>query len=144
MALRTHGCVAYHSGAKRLVVFCPKKYDSVLFFRYSRAKEKVSIRACERRRFGLSPNLPYASIQNYGLPPLDEGFGSEQGFVRALHESYPWSSHFNGPAPRGAGSQRAVILAKVCAIQDSIVWSPKSSLISECRFVGYFRTGSTF
>ena len=44
--------------------------------------------------------------------PLPEGLGSEAGFVRLLQQYRPpWSALLDGPAPQGAGAQRAVMLA---------------------------------
>ena len=46
---------------------------------------------------------------------MQEGFGAEEGFVRALRSCpYPWTQLIEEEAPTGAGAQRAVILAKVC------------------------------
>ena len=46
---------------------------------------------------------------------LEEGFGAEEGFVRALRSCpYPWTELLKGEPPTGAGAQRAVILAKLC------------------------------
>ena len=43
---------------------------------------------------------------------LDEGLGHEAGFVAALHRTPPpWGALLDGPAPTGAGAQRAVMLA---------------------------------
>lgn len=65
----------------------------------------------------LSPSPPlHEGAELWIEAPLTEGFGSEKGFVRALHRHpHPWSSLLTGVAPVGAGAQRAVILAKVCA-----------------------------
>ena len=65
----------------------------------------------------LSPNPPLREGAELWIEaPLTKGFGSEEGFVRALHQHlHPWSSLLTGDAPTGAGAQRAVVLAKVCA-----------------------------
>ena len=44
--------------------------------------------------------------------PLEEGLGTEVGFVNAMEgSSAPWSDLLTGPEPTGAGAQRAVVLA---------------------------------
>jgi hypothetical protein len=61
----------------------------------------------------LSPRPPVAQ----GAPlvlhaPCSEGLGSEGGFVLALTScDPPWTELLTGPAPKGAGAQRAVMLA---------------------------------
>lgn len=62
---------------------------------------------------GLSPAPP---VLEGGRLILDaacpEGLGSEEGFVAALRACPPpWTALLEGPEPRGAGAQRAVILA---------------------------------
>jgi lactate racemase len=61
----------------------------------------------------MSPRCPVARggalVIDAALP---EGLGSEAGFVAALQrEGPPWGGTLSGPAPTGAGAQRAVLLA---------------------------------
>ena len=61
----------------------------------------------------LSPNPPLSHGAEIAIEaPLEEGLGSESGFVAAMEgSSAPWSELLTGPEPTGAGAQRAVILA---------------------------------
>jgi len=94
----------------------PKKYSSVLF---SIPKSKgTSLYQASRAAtyLALSPSPPLKKNAELWIEaPLEEGFGSEEGFVRALQYTYPWATLLSGDPPKGAGAQRAVILAKVCA-----------------------------
>ncbi len=57
---------------------------------------------------------------------LEEGLGSESGFVAALRERKSWEELIVGQPPQGAGAQRAVMLAllfkkyrlKLCGVLD--------------------------
>ena len=94
----------------------PKRYSSVLFS-IPKSKGKSLYQASRAATYlALSPHPPLANNAELWIEaPLEEGFGSESGFVRALHEPYPWSILLKGDPPQGAGAQRAVILAKVCS-----------------------------
>ena len=61
----------------------------------------------------LSPNPPLSHGAEITIEaPLEEGLGSEAGFVAAMEgSSAPWSELLTGAEPSGAGAQRAVILA---------------------------------
>jgi hypothetical protein len=61
----------------------------------------------------LSPNPPLLEGARIIIEaPLGEGLGSESGFVETMERSTaPWSELLSGPEPRGAGAQRAVMLA---------------------------------
>ena len=63
----------------------------------------------------LSPNPPLREGAQICISaPLEEGLGSEEGFVRALHgHDYPFGALLTGEPPTGAGAQRAVIIASV-------------------------------
>ncbi len=64
--------------------------------------------------------------------PCPEGLGAEAGFVAALHSCPPpWEELLTGPAPRGAGAQRAVILALLARRYRLVVTS--------CQAVGALR-----
>ena len=61
---------------------------------------------------------PSPAIEEGGTIVIDaacpEGLGSEAGFVRALRGcAPPWRELLSGPAPKGAGAQRAVMLARL-------------------------------
>lgn len=63
----------------------------------------------------LSPHPP---VRDGGVLVLaaacPEGLGAEQGFCRALAAHRPpWTGLLTGPAPTGAGAQRAVVLAQL-------------------------------
>ena len=46
------------------------------------------------------PILPLENAELWIEAPLDEGFGFEEGFVRALQSPYPWSKWLTGePRP---------------------------------------------
>ncbi|MFT4975441.1 MAG: hypothetical protein ACI8S6_001328 [Myxococcota bacterium] len=61
----------------------------------------------------LSPHPPLTDGATIAIEAAcPEGLGAEAGFVRALSSSPPpWSALLTGPAPTGAGAQRAVMLA---------------------------------
>ncbi len=63
----------------------------------------------------LSPRPPVAEGGVLAIEAAcPEGLGSEEGFRRALASCEPpWTELLAGPAPTGAGAQRAVVLAKV-------------------------------
>ena len=92
-----------------------KKYSSVLFS-IPQSKGSSLYQASRAATYlALSPNPPLTNGAELWIEaPLDEGFGAEEGFVRALERPYPWSTLLTGEPPVGAGAQRAVILAKVC------------------------------
>ncbi|MAA79988.1 MAG: hypothetical protein CL916_12105 [Deltaproteobacteria bacterium] len=92
-----------------------KKYSSVLFS-IPKSKGGSLYQASRAATYlALSPNPPLVKGAELWIEaPLDEGFGSEEGFVRALQQPYPWSKLLTGEPPLGAGAQRAIILAKVC------------------------------
>lgn len=62
---------------------------------------------------GLSPNPPLADGAQIIIEAnLEEGLGSEAGFVNAISSTNPpWSRLLSGPPPVGPGAQRAVVLA---------------------------------
>ena len=93
----------------------PKRYSSVLFS-IPESKGRSLYQASRAATYlALSPNPPLEDNAELWIEaPLDEDFGSEEGFVRALQSPYPWSNWLVGEPPTGAGAQRAVILAKVC------------------------------
>ena len=61
----------------------------------------------------LSPRPPLTQGATLVLrAACPDGLGAEDGFVQALHRHRPpWRELLEGPAPTGAGAQRAVILA---------------------------------
>lgn len=95
----------------------PKRVDSVLL-RVPKSKGSSLYQASRAASYlALSPHPPLNDGAILCIEaPMEEGFGFEEGFVRALQENtYPWSNLLTGAAPLGAGAQRAIILAKICA-----------------------------
>ena len=72
----------------------------------------------------LSPNpplLPGATLRIHA--PMNEGLGDEAGFVAALaSQRPPWRTYLSGPEPKGAGAQRAVMLALLAQQYTLEVW----------------------
>ena len=94
----------------------PKCVDSVLLS-VPKSKGSSLYQASRAASYlALSPHPPLNDGAVLCLEaPMEEGFGFEEGFVRALQENpYPWTNLLTGVAPTGAGAQRAVILAKIC------------------------------
>lgn len=79
------------------------------------AEKAVSLYQASRAAsyLALSPRPPLVSGATLVLrAACPDGLGSEEGFVQALAEHRPpWTALIEGPPPRGAGAQRAVILA---------------------------------
>ena len=94
----------------------PRSVSSVLLS-VPQSKAKSLYQASRAASYlALSPSPPLNPGAHLCLETeLEEGFGSEEGFVRALRScSYPWTNLLSGEPPTGAGAQRAVILAKLC------------------------------
>lgn len=100
---------------RRLQPWVPeaREYDGAVL-RVPPAKASSFYQASRAATYlGLSPAPP---LREGALLVLDaacpEGLGSEAGFVAALQACPPpWTDLLEGPEPRGAGAQRAVILA---------------------------------
>jgi hypothetical protein len=102
----------------------PQCYDSVLLD-IPNAKASSLYQASRAATYlALSPSPPLRPGSRLRLHArLPEGLGAEAGFCRALAESKPpWSSLLTGPPPRGAGAQRAVMLALLARHYRLEVW----------------------
>ncbi len=103
---------------------CARRYaDAILHV--PAAKGRTLYQASRAATYlALSPEpplLPGATLRIHA--PLREGLGEEAGFVAALRGSTPpWSTFLHGPEPRGAGAQRAVMLALLAQSYKLEVW----------------------
>ena len=76
---------------------------------------------------------PYPVVSEGGTICLEasceEGLGSEQGFVQALRDKESWMALLKGKPPKGAGAQRAVMLALLYERYNLVLYGVSSPQI---------------
>jgi hypothetical protein len=94
----------------------PQRVSSVLL-QVPTSKGKSLYQASRAASYlALSPSPPLKKKAILCIEAsMEEGLGTEEGFVQVLTQlPYPWSDVLSGTPPKGAGAQRAIILAKLC------------------------------